>query len=51
LIYNRLKATGRLGSIEEIHPAKDFSVSTNPARYVHEAYKDQGEEKEASDGK
>ncbi len=51
LIYNRLKETGRLGCIEEIHPAKDYSVSTNPAKYVHDAYKDQVEEKEASDGK
>ena len=41
LIYNRLKAQGRLHRIQEIHPPKNYRVQTTPAKVMHAAYQEE----------
>lgn len=40
LIYQRLKRQGRLDTIREIHPAKNYKVQTTPSKVVHRAYEE-----------
>jgi ferredoxin len=42
LIYRRLEGQGRLDSIREIHPAKNYKAQTTPAQIVHDAYQEEG---------
>jgi ferredoxin len=41
LIYRRLEGQGRLESIREIHPAKNYKAQTTPATILHAAYQEE----------
>ena len=38
IIYRRLEKLGRLDLLNKIQPPKDYSVTTKPAKYTHEAF-------------
>ena len=50
LIYKKLEKLGRLDSMREIRPPKDFSVMVKPGKYTHAAFEAAQNEEEQSDG-
>jgi ferredoxin len=41
LIYRRLESQGRLQTIRDIHPAKNYKAQTTPATITHAAYQEE----------
>jgi len=44
LIYRKLEKLGRLDLLKKIQPPKNYSVTTKPAKYTHEAFREAQQE-------